>query len=185
MKFKKIVLFLILFSGIIGCQCFTSGSAWNIEGFTFEILDKEGNIPVNGTIEGDSVKLLITFEADFVGNITNPLSGFMNSAYALTCEEPGDYGLENNIESLIVTSNSKFNDIPAGESLNNILQVNGSKSIEEWISKSKSWMFRYDNLGHLVLTDKPETSSVHIFTLEIEMESGVTIKQETKEVQWD
>ena len=186
MKFKKITLVLILFSGIIGCDCFTAGSEWNIDSFNVSIFDKNGNLPLNGIIEGDSIKIQIMFEPEFVEFYSNPFKGLMNSALATSCEEPGDNGLKDKIENFFITSNSEFNEIPIGESLNEFIIVNNrKKSIADWISTSDTWMFRYGNFSELVFIEKPEISSTHIFTLKFVLESGNTIEQSTEEIQWN
>lgn len=185
MRFKKYILVLVLFSGILGCECFNAGTEWDIEGFSVSIFDKHGNNPTNGIIEGDSIRILITFEAEFVEFNSKPFRGLMNSAYATSCEEPGDDGLKNEIESFIVTSNSDFNEISAGEPLNELLIANSKKTIIDWISNSHSWMFRYDKFGELMFIEKPEISSSHIFTLKFVLESGEIIKQNTDEIQWN
>ncbi|MCC6724264.1 MAG: hypothetical protein IT258_07100 [Saprospiraceae bacterium] len=185
MEFKKVILVLVLFSGILGCECFNAGTEWNIKDFAISIVDNQNLSPVNGVIEGDSAQLIIIFEAEFVEATTNPLKGLINSAYATSCEEPGDDGLKDEIASFIVTSNSDFNGIEPGGSLNEKLAVYGRKPLEQWISSSASWMFSYDRMVELIFIEKPEASSTHIFTVKIEMESGKIIEQNTDEIQWN
>lgn len=185
MSIKKIFSLLILFSGVLACECFNAGSEWNIDSFDILTLDKQDNFPSNGIIEGDSVKLLLTFEAEFVEFISNPLSGLMNSAHATSCEQAGDEGLNDKVADFIITSNSDFNEIQSGTPLNDVLIVNGKKSITEWILNSDFWQFRYDSSVELLFKERPEISSVHVFNLKFIMESGKTVEQNTGELQWD
>ena len=184
MKIKKVILFLVLYTGIIGCGCLNGGTEWNIEDFSVRVIDKNANPPLNGIIEGDSLTLLIQFEAEFVESNSNPLNGLMSSALATTCEEPGDDGLNDKIKNFFLTSTAKFNEIPIGESLTALVSVNG-ESITEWISDSDFWMYNYDSNSGLTFLEKPEASSKHIFTLRFVMESGRTIERSTSEIQWN
>lgn len=184
MELKKTILVFIFFTGIIGCECFNGGTEWNISSFEVDISDKLYNEPSNGIIEGDSVRLLTTFEAEFLSFYSNPLNGLMNSAYATTCEEPGDEGLNDKVKGLIITSNSDFNDIPAGESLNELITVNRQK-IKDWIFRSENWSFRSRRMNEFIFLEQPEIGSNHIFTIQFTMESGKILEQDTEAVQWN
>jgi hypothetical protein len=185
MKFKKTLLFLILFTGILGCECFNAGSKWNIDSFNVSIYDKQYKAPVDGVIEGDSVQLEIIFEAEFVDISTNPLSVILSSAYATSCESPGDDGLKDKIKNFVVTSDSDFNGIKFGEPLNGILTNESGESIDDWISNSDSWDYSNFRRIYLMFIEKPEPLSSHIFTIKFIMESGNTIEQKTEEIQWN
>jgi hypothetical protein len=182
---KKFIAFLILFSGILGCECFYGGTEWNVARFHSDIRDKMGNPPSHGIIEGDSVKLFITFEAEFVEHIPNPFQAFMNSAYATSCTYPGDDGIQDKIISFVVTSNSDFNTIEAGKPLNELLLVNRKKSIEDWIAGCDSWMFRHEPPAELLFIEKPTIPGKHVFTLKLETVSGEIFEEITEEIQWN
>ena len=185
LNFKKLFLVLILFCGIVGCECFNAGTEWNIDSFTVSISDKNDNPPLNGIIEGDSIKLQLMFEAEFVEINSNPFKGLMSSALATSCEEPGDDGLNDKIANFLISSNAEFNEIPIGESLNDRVVVNGNKSITDWISTSNSWVFRHREFADLIFIEKPERSSNHTFTLRFILESGEIIEQKTDVIQWN
>ncbi len=183
MKIKKVILFLVLFTGIIGCGCLNGGTEWNIEDFSVTVVDKNGTPPVNGIVEGDSLRLRMAFEAAFVEINSNPFNGLMSSALATTCEEPGDHGLDDEVKNFFLTSNAKFNEIPIGESLLGLVSV-GGESILEWISDSDFWVYR-EIPPTILFLEKPEAASKHIFTIKFVMESGRTIERSTSEIQWN
>lgn len=185
MSVKKISLLIVLFSGILGCECFSGGSKWNIDSFEVSISDKNYGPPVDGMLSGDSIGMTISFEAEFVALNVNPFSGLMTSAYATSCEEPGDRGLEDKITSFTVTSSSAFNDIPNGESLNEFLALSGGSSISDWIDNSDGWNFNRSRWVDFVFTEKPEPTSIHRFTLRFALESGTIVEQTTEEIQWN
>ncbi len=185
MKVKEAILFLLLFSGLLGCECFDAGTEWNIDGFELSILDKNDNYPFNGMVEGDSVKLTITFAAEFVDLYTNPFRELQYSAFATSCAKPGDDGLNDDIEHFKLYSSADFNSIPAGEPLNELLLVNGRKSIVEWLESSKNWAFRFHNFSELVFTERPEVASTHMFTIQVILRSGETMERSTDEIQWN
>ena len=137
MKFKKLFLFFLLFTGIIGCGCFNAPEEWNIENFEAFVVDKNNQSPVNGIIEGDSLTLEIFFEATFVETFQNPLHGLLNAAWALSCEDPGHLGLEDKVEQFIITSNTEFNEVPIGDPLNEFILTRRNQLISEWISESE------------------------------------------------
>lgn len=185
MNLKKLALVVILFSGIIGCDCFNGGTEWNINDFSVLALDKNDNLPVNGIIEGDSIRLQITFEAEFLAVNSNPFTGFMSSALATSCPDPGDDGLNDKIKSFSVSSNAPFNAVPAGASLNELIIANRRESIADWLADSDSWSFQFHWFSELTFIEKPEAASKHIFTLKFVLESGKIIEQTTDEIQWN
>lgn len=182
---KKLLVLFVLLSGILGCGwCDGIKLEWNIVDFEVRVFDKTNYMPSNGMIEGDSVKLVLDFSAEFVE------SGFVNefslitSAYAFQCPFPGEDGLKDAIRSFSVSSNADFNSIKAGESLNAICKVYGLVSIDEWISYSEDWFHSSYSQAQLVLMEVPESNVKHTFLIEIEFESGRTVQGTAEEIQW-
>lgn len=179
---KKLIAFLILFNGCSGC-CDESGSQWNVNDFNVSIADSFNSPPVDGIIEGDSAQIIITFSPEFVESYSKFSIQLINSAYALSCDDPGSYGLQDRIDEFKITSNMNFNEFDAGESLNDIIRVN-NLPITDWLGKSHTWQFYGVETTNLWITQKPSSPVDRKFLIEIKFASGNTISRETDEILW-
>lgn len=98
---------------------------------------------------------------------------FIPSAYALDCPINGEGGTEEKIESLTLVALSDYNtNYKAGDTLNNIMNVNGLPVSK--FNKTKD-QFDIDQLGFLIdLTEKPDTTIKHSFKLIYKLQNGET-----------
>ena len=181
---KKIILLGLLLTGICGCPCFNSSSKWNVKNFTYYIYDLKHASPKNDTIHGDSIILNLVLEPQFVQQEYKTQNIFINTANALTCETPGDQGLMDPIKEFQLTSNAKFNQYEPGELLNNIISIDDSKSIDQFISEDYIWAYNFFQRLDLIITQKPKTGSDHKFKIRFIFESGKVIEKETDLIHW-
>ncbi len=186
MNMKKTILLIVLVSGFIGCECFNAGTQWNIKTIELILKDKNRTVIENGIVQGDSLMIEILFSADFVlEKDRNFQIGIIPTANATSCESPGDYGLQDVVKKIEITSNSDFNTIERGNSLNEIIEVNGYKKVDEWAAISNSWEFNAMHFNYFLFKDRPMIGSSHIFKVKIELESGRIIEQETEQIKWN
>ncbi|MEM1215190.1 MAG: hypothetical protein AAGJ82_05875 [Bacteroidota bacterium] len=187
MCYKKLMLFLLLTTGMIGCLCPYDDPYWNISSFTMSLTDKSFNAPVNGVITGDSIQLAIQFRAEYVASNAIPIRDFvLGSALAsLDCADPGDAGMKDPVTSLTVTSSKIFAGVAAGEPLNDFLFLWRNMMISEWVDKSASWRFSDTRRMPITFTERPTPGSTHTFTVRIETESGTVFENSTEAVRWD
>ncbi len=152
-------------------------------------LDLETNqIITSGISNSDSLAMKISLELETLyANVQ--MEGTMSGAWSLgDCEVP----LANRIASINVISDTPFNNIPAGQSLNSIFQVFQSYTltpftIEEFIQEFNETA-AYFNFGYdpflMWFTQKP-AEPIHRFTVSIVDDSGNSFAFTTDDLTWN
>ncbi len=190
MIMKKLFL-IFLFSGILGCFCRDIPEHWNMEDFEIEVFEKDERLPSENIIKMDSAFMRIQYTADFVEALPLNSLSLINSAYGFSCPDDGFLGLNDQVISLNFTSNADFNEIKAGESLNNIIFLdrfifsNSITSVDKIIEILNETDPFNSKFVRFVITEKPESNSKHRFKIRFEFKSGKILEKETEEFQWE
>jgi hypothetical protein len=181
--YKKLILLLPLFFGF-GC-CNDIKDYYNIVEFDASIVTTALEPLLVNVIEGDSIVLLAEYEPAFVNVSSFSFGLFMNSAYALSCEDPGQHGIKDKLVDMVVTSDHAFNGIPANESLNEfVAELETGIPIADFAAAFTTRPYSFLSVFHLVITQKPSQPE-HQFTLTMTFESGRTIENQTGRVVWN
>jgi hypothetical protein len=198
--FKTLPLLLVLMGLIPSCYCpdvdlyyipqeMAITSIWNnslyddFEGLTIE--------------EADGFELGIEFtKREFISERT-PSFSFTNQAMAMQpCPEDGEQGLKHKTTAIEITSNSIFQDIPAGESINHFFHVleydqdseQGTPQyleveLENVIPSINESYFHSPELS-MKLSMLPENNLAHSFTVTLTFDNGSSLTNTSSEVQF-
>jgi len=182
---KYLLVVVIMVSGILSC-CNDIQPHWNIDDFTISFVDDRGLLINQNSTTTDSLSLRIVLENSFLSNVwvENP---FINSAYALSCDPGGYDGIKDKLSTITFTSNQDFNNLVAGEKLNDVIISNhydGSTTIEELIENLNDGYGAYYELLFKV-TEKPTNNKSHRFTITMDFESGKNITTTSREFTWN
>lgn len=182
---KKTLLLLVLFSGILGCECWYPDEHWKIDELNITIHDSFG-LPIDGIIQGDSVSINLTPEISYLSSVHNPFNGLMGSVYATSCADPGQGGLKDKLASFSLISSADFNGITAGQPLNDLLKsFENETTLAEFLFRWNTEAFTFWNGGFFIFTARPAVGSTHRFTLQLVFESGEIIERSTEEIRWN
>ena len=179
------ILFTFLFAGIWGC-CGDVKDNWNIDSFNILVFNQDDVRPSNNMLTADSIQLLIGLSASFVSednfNLQNP---FMKSAYATSCEDDGHLGMDDKISAITVTSSTNFGTIAAGESLNDLVSFEQSRSMMDWADDIANKGFNFNQEVIFVIGQKPFDSQERTFIVTMDFESGKSVTSETEAFVWN
>ena len=181
---KQLLLVFTFLCGVCACECLGDATRWNLDTFGVEVLEGNGRTLVDRTVASDTVLLQLDFEAAFVEHRRLPRGTFVSVAYATSCVDDGDAGMQNALDSLIVTSDAPFGTLPAGAPLNSLLRVDNDQSVAAWLAGSAAWTFRFADRPALYFTTAPAANSEHRFTLRFRTTGGNEIVQTTEAVRW-
>ena len=201
MKAFKTLSLLLVFTGLIpSCYCpdvdlyyipqeMAITSIWNNSLYDdFEGLAIE---------EADGFELGIEFtKREFISERT-PSFSFTNQAMAMqACPKDGEQGLKYKATAIEIISNSDFQEIPAGESINHffhILEYNQDSEegtpqyleveLENVIS-SINMEYAYSPEISLKLGMLPENNLAHSFTVTLTFENGTSLTGVSSEIQF-
>lgn len=139
----------------------------------------------------DSIRLYYTVYNKCVAS-RNPFSGIVSTANATSCDcmGCGYQGLKSKIKSITITSDSAFNGIAAGSSLNdnfkainittnNVLQYITIDSMRKYINTTP-----YVGNIPIITGVKPTDFHGHKFTMTIQTEDNKTVMTTTKRINW-
>ena len=201
MKAFKTLPLLLVFMGLIpSCYCpdvdlyyvpqeMAITSIWNNSLYDdFEDLTIE---------EADGFELWIEFtQRKFISERT-PSFSFTNQAMATQpCPEEGEQGLKHKATAIEIISNSDFQEIPAGESINHffhILEYNQDSEqgapqyleVElENVIPSINMEYAYSPEISLKLGMLPENNLAHSFTVTLTFENGSSLAGVSSEIQF-
>ena len=182
---KYLLVIAIMVSGILSC-CTDIEPHWNIDDFTITFIDDNGLLVNQNATNSDSLSIFLNLQNSFLSNvwIEHP---FINSAYALSCEPGGHDGIKDKLSTITFSSNQDFNNIEAGENLNDLIISNhydGSTTIEELIENLNDSFGAYFELM-FKLTEKPTNNISHRFTIIMDFESGKSISTTSNEITWN
>ena len=137
----------------------------------------------------DSIRLYYTVYNKCVA-YQNPFANLVSSAYACSCQGCGYEGVKSKIKSITVTSDSAFNGIAAGSSLNNnfkAVNINTNNVLEYiTIDSMRNYINTLSYVGNIPIVTgvKPTDFHGHKFTLTIQTEDNKTVKATTKMINW-
>lgn len=172
---KTTILCFLLVSGLFGLSfscCPEVPDYWNLTSFQVEIRGYDGTtVPVNDTVNADSLFLIINFGQEFVSDDLhlgpNP---FLNTAQATSCSDPGELGMKDELTDIEITSSLDFNSYPAGTSLAPMLFIQ-STPLRAWI-ENKNYNQYYLDTWYITFPTKPLTNKTHDFNIRLTFESG-------------
>lgn len=182
---KEIIITILLSTGFLGmeaCTCDDIIPFWNITDYKISISDPFYNPPNNGVIDTDTLLIKLDFDTEF---LTHQCPGlFTNSAFATPkCPENGDEGMKDLLTGFGVVTDSLFNNFQPGESLNSIIMINGTISVEDWI-QSMHYADHYQTIT-LSITEKPRDIRNHRFKINMSFASGRVIEKESEMITWN
>jgi hypothetical protein len=179
------VFFLI--SGFGGC-CDEQLEFWNIVELDVELINKSTNQLVDTSLvvsNFEEFQLVLLYDVEYVATVVPCFTGFLvQNSYAFQCPDMGGEGMKDPIVSLNIYSNNEFNAVSAGESLNDFIVIERYYTVEEFVLVSATSPPFVNSEVILDFTIDPNASS-HIFTVEIETESGITFEDQTFQVTWN
>jgi len=182
---KYLLVVAIMVSGILSC-CTDIQPHWNIDDFTITFIDDNGVSINQNSTTSDSLSIFLLLQNSFLSNvwIEHP---FINSAYALSCDPGGYDGIKDKLSTITFSSNQDFNNIEAGEKLNELIipnSIDGSTSIEELIGNVNDGYGAYYEFM-FTITEKPTNNTSHRFTITMDFESGKSITTTSSEINWN
>ena len=135
----------------------------------------------------DTVYLDYSFDVHCVAIQKNPFAAFVNLSYACKCDECGSMGLKDSIVSLNITSDTTYNGIEPGSSLNAFFKVVYSlsdtisvDSLKTYVNTNRSRMYA----ERMFTTTKPGNDKGHIFVLHIVFAGGREVFISSKTIFW-
>jgi hypothetical protein len=135
----------------------------------------------------------LRFEYEFVVAAQGG-SPFVSQAHALQCEEPGGKGLKDKLTAVTLTSNSPFNGVPAGQSLEAFVRCTAGSSrysnldfpLTQLDDSLNAWQSpEFYAPVKLRIGPKPTGGTPQRFTVRIRTSSGQEIEQSAPEIIWD
>jgi len=182
MKSKKWVLSVILFFGLLAC-CPDRPDYWSFESFNLHLVDKTGTKANGDIVDGDSLWVILRFEANLVHDDALRLNGFMNPVYGWSCDAAGELGLIDKIVACTISSDQEFKGIPAGSNLNDLFSTNGL-DIDNWILQSGDWPLPWVGETQFLLKDHPGNQEFHHITMVFVLESGLKVESVSDAIKW-
>ena len=195
MNYRKIVILPVLFvlSTIIYISCCPKGEIFPFYQITNIGASAYGSgkavVDTGAVTTVDSIYLNYGFFQQCAVNKKNPASFLMNQGFALSCPGNicGEQGLKTNIQSIKISSDSVYNNLPANTSLNNYFRVNLSNN--NFISLDSLIMQVNANKRHLqfeqfVIITKPSNTRGHVFKLDLQLIDGTILTASTKRIFW-
>ncbi|RYY68806.1 MAG: hypothetical protein EOO13_11290 [Chitinophagaceae bacterium] len=196
MDFKKILILPLLFIGstllYIGCcQCMEHSKQFFLARSLFVQPYGSGNsvIDTGRVTTVDSLYFNYTFRGECVVKNESPLFFLGNTARATQCDciPCGSEGLKNKVVSVVITSDSSYNNIPAHQPLNALFKLyNDPPTAFPFDSIVPTLNRPYGNYYGISLftTVKPGNSQGHVFTLAIQFADGQTLFVDTRRIFW-
>lgn len=137
----------------------------------------------------DSIRLYYTVYNKCVA-YQNPFADLVTSAYACSCQGCGYDGLKSKIKSITITSDSAYNGIAAGSSLNDnfkAININASGVLDYiTIDSMRKYINTTPYVGNIPIVTgvKPTDFHGHKFTMTIQTEDNKTVMTTTKRINW-
>jgi hypothetical protein len=184
MNLKKLLIMLYCL-GLFPLSCIREGQ--KLKYFTISetklvaYQDKLHQQPKNDadTIKNDSLFLRFNFKPTFTASININL-GWQNQCFANKIPAEGYLGLKTKLISIKLFSNAIFNGKSAGNDLGGLVyySINGKINSQSGLQPMIDYLnnqYRYDDIG-FCFAQKANDVKKHIFTLELQDESGEMIK---------
>ncbi|MBL7762578.1 MAG: hypothetical protein JNL23_04050 [Chitinophagaceae bacterium] len=196
MNLKKILLlpagFLAIHLLYVSCcKCLDTNEPYNEIAQLLVSASGSGNTVVDNGVPTtvDSIRLYYTVYNKCVA-YQNPFSGFVSSAYACDCKGCGYDGLKSKIKSITITSDSIYNGVAAGSSLNDnfkAVSINANNVLEYiTIDSLRKYINTVTYVGNIPIVTgvKPTDFHGHKFTFTIQTEDNKTVMVTTKRINW-
>jgi hypothetical protein len=194
MNYRKIIIIPALFilSNVvyIGC-CKCNDAALNYYNITKLFVTTNGSakaiVDTGAVTTVDSIFINNDIYRDCVAQSNNNFSFLGNEAMACKCNECGREGLKNKIDSIIITSDSVYQNIAANVSLSNYFKVkqagNNFISIDSFknILNTASYASASEQY---VITTKPNNSKGHIFKVKMRFADAKILTASTRRIYW-
>ncbi len=185
---KKTILSLLLSTGLFGllisCFCEDVDPYFRIVEFQVDLLDENYAPITNNQTSQNSLFLDLALTTEYLAQAqANP---FLHSCYATSpCPKAGQQGMKDPISDIIITSNTDFNNIPAGEPLNAIARIDGM-TIQDWIADGYFQGLYYAQPHIKIhLVEKPTNNATHIFSVGITLTSAGTSTVHSDTITWN
>jgi hypothetical protein len=183
----RLIIITFLISGLGGC-CDDYIPFWTIQDMRIIVYDVQQQHVADSTVcIPDTVpfRMIIINDIEYLSCNTLPLSDFfIQQAWALSCPDPGEDGMKDPIASIHVYSNNQFNDIEPGSPLDELVLIENTVSIPEFLQDVESMHPLFGEEINLTFTERPQPST-HRFTVRVELESGQIFSDESIEVTWE
>jgi hypothetical protein len=187
--------FLILVDACHGINCDCpeiTKHFFDFQSTSIEVQRHSIDIPQNNIPSGQRVNMTIILEdVEFLVQAEVPAcrqSWFINSAFACSCIGEVDDGLKFPVTDVRVFSNANYSEeISAGELLSDIIRVHNPRTGEEDLLSNvedKNQLFSVYSDMRFFIDTPPTVDSIHVFTVEIVKDNGVTVSTETSEITW-
>jgi hypothetical protein len=195
MNYKKIIILPALFilSNVlyIGC-CKCEESIYKFYDITnlFVSLKGSGNaiIDTGKVTMVDTIFINSDIYRDCAARNNSPFDFLSNEAMALSCNcLCGQNGLKNEIDSILITSDSVYNNISANTALNSLFTVKESNNSFTTLDSYKSVLNNSSYLlpnSSFITTIKPNNTRGHIFNVKFKFTNGKVIEAKTKRIFW-
>ncbi len=137
--------------------------------------------PLADSMKFENFRLDVSFEKRFYSlNSKKPFS-LVNSAYALSCVEPGEGGTKEKITEIQLIAQADFNaNYKAGTSLNSIVKID-NQPVSDYINNKNK--YGIDSYGfQMDLTEKPDPTIKQAFKLVFKLDTGEIYEAETSPV---
>jgi hypothetical protein len=174
---KKLVLTIILFTGIFGC-----GSCPEYEGHYFDIngleifnaerLSSQSRkiVEEGSTLDFEDHSFTITYTATYYSSEKTNNFSLISTALATSCDYNGDGGSQEYLDTMVVTTNYDIDDQHLkGEPINDIIRYNGIL-LNSFLA-ADSIEIPYQNFS-LVLTKKPEIDNSLSINIQVKLLNG-------------
>ena len=181
---KRLLLIVIILGVIPSCFCPDS----DFDYVKINSIDLNTEIDNNKT---QKITIWINFlDYDYIVN--NHINySFVKTAIATSCRNEGGSGLKPRIDSIILVSNSTFNGILPGNSINQYTK-SYFKGQDIELDIETDWLHEYLNnhsylysfLANISIVEEPNDSLNHIFTVKLMMSDGTVIKESTNEIEY-
>ena len=194
MNYRKIVILPVLFvlSTIIYLSCCPKAEVfpfYKITGIGASAYGSGRAVVDTGVVTMvDSIYLNYGFINQCANNNKNKVAFLMNQGFALSCPDDicGEKGLKNKIQSIKISSDSVYNNVPANTSLNNYFKVNLSnnfRTIDSFVSivNANGHQLQFEQF---VITTKPLNNKGHVFKLQLQFDDGTILTASTKRIFW-
>ena len=194
---KKIIilplLFLLIHFLYIACICKCPDikeKYYKVNSIAVQPYGNNNSMIDSGLTTTDTITLRYQFTVDCLVKHENPIAGFLNETYACRCGGCGEKGLKSKVRTLMITSDSVYNGIPANTSLNNIFKIGSWNYFDMYSNTTLDTVKTLVNNGYglvglsLFSVVKPIDAKGHRFTLTLITEDNETKAASTKRIFW-
>lgn len=188
---KKLMLCLVLLSGIYGC-CNDTPLYWGFNEVSIDLLDTNGELITSANHDEDKLYLDIFPTSTLLSQQSFMLGG--TSLYAFSYPEEGENGLKDKISKIEISCNEVYGEISAGELLNDELSflflspdhiLNTEDLINEMNRVPYHEAISYSEFFlKLRLNNKPADDLEREFTVKFTFDSNRVLTETSSAINW-